>query len=202
MHKVPITLFRWAGAWGPFKVKIPCGECTLTKDVILDTLQQELAGIPVELEIREWLTEWWKPLLKGGWHAPIVMVAGKVISQGHALNRGLLTQAVVEAYASTASIERSHLFGKEGCPHCQQAKANLKEAGIQYTYHDVVRSSRALYEMLARVKPLIDPKTPITVPQIWLGGRYMGGADRLNEFLNQPPEKNRQSDRSSISPRL
>ncbi|MEM8723872.1 MAG: glutaredoxin, partial [Cyanobacteria bacterium P01_G01_bin.39] len=43
MHKVPITLFRWAGAWGPFKVKIPCGECTLTKDVILDTLQQELA---------------------------------------------------------------------------------------------------------------------------------------------------------------
>ncbi|MEM7592633.1 MAG: glutaredoxin domain-containing protein [Cyanobacteria bacterium P01_A01_bin.83] len=201
MYKVPITLFRWAGAWGPFKVKIPCGECTLTKDVILDTLQQELAGIPVELEIREWLTEWWKPLLKGGWHAPIVMVDRKVISQGHALNRGLLTQAVVEAYASTASIERSHLFGKESCPHCQQAKANLKEAGIEYTYHDVVRSSRALYEMLARVKPLIDPKTPITVPQIWLGGRYIGGADRLNEFLNQQSEKTYQSDRS-FSPRL
>jgi len=27
---VQILLYRWAGKWGPFKVKIPCGECTLT----------------------------------------------------------------------------------------------------------------------------------------------------------------------------
>ncbi len=190
MYKVPITLYRWAGAWGPFKVKIPCGECTLTKDVIKDTLEQELAGIPVELEVREWLTEWWKPLLKGGWHAPIVMVADKVISQGHALNRGLLTQAVVEAYASNTPIQRSHLFGKESCPHCKRAKAYLQEQGIEYTYHDVVRNPEALYEMLARVKPLIGPKTPITVPQIWLGGNYIGGADQLQEFLQKQQEKN------------
>ena len=183
MDKVSITLFRWAGAWGPFKVKIPCGECTLTKDVILDTLQHELEGIPVELEIRDWLTEWWKPLLKGGWHAPIVMVAGKVISQGHALNRGLLTQSVVQAYASKTPMKRSHLFGKESCPHCKRAKAYLEEQNIKYTYHDVVRSSRDLYEMLARVKPIIDPKTPVTVPQIWLGGNYLGGADQLQEFV-------------------
>lgn len=182
MNKVLITLYRWAGDWGLFKVKIPCGECTLTKDVILDTLGQELADISVELEIRDWLTEWWKPLLKGGWHAPIVMVAGKVISQGHALNRGLLTQAVVEAYASETPIMGSHLFGKESCPHCQRAKAYLEEQGVQYTYHDVVRNSRDLYEMLARVKPLIASKTPITVPQIWLGGKYIGGADQLQKF--------------------
>lgn len=184
-HEVNITLYRWAGAWGPFKVKIPCGECTLTKDVILDTLEHELAGIPVILEIREWLTEWWKPLLKGGWHAPIVMVNGKVISQGHALNRGLLTEAVTAAYASKAPIQRSHLFGKESCPHCKRAKAYLDQAGIQYTYHDVVRSPRALYEMLARVKPLVGPKTPITVPQIWLGGQYIGGADRLEQVMHE-----------------
>ncbi len=190
MHKVSITLYRWAGAWGPFKVKIPCGECTLTKDVILDTLKEELAGIPVELEIREWLTEWWKPLLKGGWHAPIVMVADKVISQGHALNRGLLTEAVIEAYASNTPIERSHLFGKESCPHCQRAKAYLEEQGIEYTYHDVVRNPRDLYEMLARVKPLVGPKTPITVPQIWLGGKYIGGADQLQEFFQKQENKN------------
>ncbi|MEL6440506.1 MAG: glutaredoxin [Cyanobacteria bacterium J06621_8] len=188
-QEVSIVLYRWAGAWGPFKVKIPCGECTLTKDVILDTLQQELAGIPVKLEIREWLTEWWKPLLKGGWHAPIVMVAGQVISQGHALNRGLLTQAVIEAYATKAPIARSHMFGKEGCTYCQQAKAYLTEAGIQYTYHDVVRSPRDLYEMLARVKPLVGPKTPITVPQIWLGGQYIGGTEQLQEFLEKQQVK-------------
>lgn len=191
MKKVSITLYRWAGAWGPFKVKIPCGECTLTKDIILDTLENELADIPVELEIRDWLSEWWKPLLKGGWHAPIVMVAGEVITQGHALNRGLLTQAVVEAYAKTNPVKRSHLFGKESCPHCKRAKAYLEKEGIEYTYHDVVGSPRDLYEMISRVKPRIDPKTPITVPQIWLGGNYIGGADQLQEFLQKQENKNR-----------
>ncbi|MGF1523835.1 MAG: glutaredoxin family protein [Leptolyngbyaceae cyanobacterium] len=181
--EVDVTLFRWAGAWGPFKVKIPCGECALTKDVIRDTLETELAGIPVNLDIREWLTEWWKPLLKGGWHAPIVMVDGKVISQGVALNRGILTEAVITAYARKTPVTGSHLFGKDGCPHCQRAKAYMQEAGIQYAYHDVVRSPRDLYEMLARVLPMMPPKTPITVPQIWLGGRYIGGADQLEAFL-------------------
>lgn len=182
---VKVTLFRWAGAWGPFKVKIPCGECALTKDVIQDTLEAELAGVPVELDIREWLTEWWKPLLKGGWHAPIVIVDGKVVSQGVALNRGVLTQAVTTAYAKKSAIKGSHLFGKAGCPHCDRAKGYMQQAGIQYTYHDVVRSPRALYEMLARAMPLIGHKTPITVPQIWLGGRYIGGADQLGEFIQE-----------------
>ena len=67
---VQLLLYRWAGQWGPFSVSIPCGECSLTADVIKDTLATELAGIPVEVETREWLTEWWKPLPKGGWHAP------------------------------------------------------------------------------------------------------------------------------------
>ncbi|MBL1293914.1 MAG: hypothetical protein COB61_008580, partial [Thiotrichales bacterium] len=96
MADVNITVFRWAGAWGPFKVTIPCGECSLTKDVIADTVENELNGVDVEVEMRDWLSEWWKPLLKGGWHAPIVLVDGKLISQGAVLNRGVLTQAVID----------------------------------------------------------------------------------------------------------
>jgi len=87
---------RLAGAWGPFKVTIPCGGCSLTLDVITDTFETELAGVPVALDVREWPTEWWKPLRKGGWHAPIVMVEGRVVSQGHALNRGVLTEAIID----------------------------------------------------------------------------------------------------------
>ena len=41
---VKVLLYRWGGKWGPFKVKIPCGECSLTKDVIEDTLKNELAN--------------------------------------------------------------------------------------------------------------------------------------------------------------
>ncbi len=176
---VKVLVYKWAGQWGPFSVNIPCGECALTSDVITDTFENELAGIPVELEVREWLSEWWKPLLKGGWHAPIVMVEGQIVSQGHALNRGILTEAVVEAHVQRSAITGNHVFGKSGCPHCVRGKEHLDRAGIEYQYHDVVREPRALYEMIGRVKPIIGPKTPVTVPQIWLSGDYVGGADEL-----------------------
>jgi len=199
-ESIKITIYRWAGSWGPFKVKISCGECTLTKDVILDTLENELSGIPVELEVREWLSEWWKPLPKGGWHAPIVMVEGKVVSQGIAINRGILTQAVIEAFSTTLEIEGNHVFGKEGCPHCKRAKEYLDQAKIPYKYHDVVKDPRGLYEMLARVKPLVGPKTPITVPQIWLDSVYIGGADQLSKIVKQKVEPNNERGKCSISP--
>ncbi len=187
---VKITLFKWAGSWGPFKIKIPCGECTITKDVIQDTLKSELAGVPVEFEVREWLSEWWKPLIKGGWHAPIVMVDGSVLSQGVALNRGVFTEAVIKSHCVTSRVTGTHLFGKEGCPHCKRAKELLQEAEIEYRYHNIISSPRALYEMMARVKPLIDAKTPVTVPQIWVDGEYVGGADALSRRIKtEQPEK-------------
>jgi len=197
---VNITVYRWAGEWGPFKVNIPCGECSLTKDVILDTLETELDGIPTQLEIHDWLSQWWRPLKRGGWHAPIVLVEGRMVSQGAALNRGLLTQAVIEAHAGRAAIAGNHLFGKETCPHCVRAKGYLDEAGVDYRYHDVVREPRSLYEMLARVKPIVGPKTPVTVPQIWLDGQYVGGADQLSELIEREVEPNPERGQCSISP--
>ncbi len=197
---VNITVFRWAGKWGPFKVSIPCGECSLTKDVILDTIANELDGIPTQLDIHDWLSEWWRPLRHGGWHAPIVLVDGRLVSQGAALNRGLLTQAVIEAHAARAPISGNHLFGKESCPHCVRAKGYLADSGTEYAYHDVVKEPRGLYEMLARVKPIVGSKTPVTVPQIWLDGQYVGGADQLSELLKLKVEPNPERGQSSLSP--
>ena len=195
---VKLTLYRWAGQWGPFEVNIPCGECSLTADVIQDTMDTELAGIPVELEIREWLSEWWRPLPRGGWHAPIVMVEGKLVSQGHALNRGVLTEAIIAAHVDRSEIAGSHLFGKETCPHCARAKEYLTTAGIDYQYHDVVKNPRALYEMIGRVKPVVGPKTPITVPQIWIDGKYVGGADELSKILKLDVEPNPERGQNSM----
>jgi glutaredoxin len=196
---VTLTLYRWAGAWGPFKVNIPCGECSLTVDVIQDTLDTELEGIAVELEIREWLSEWWKPLPKGGWHAPIVMVDGKLVSQGHALNRGVLTEAVIAAHVERSGIAGNHVFGKATCPHCVRAKRYLDDASIDYAYHDVVKSPRGLYEMIGRVKPIVGPKTPITVPQIWIDGAYVGGADALSQILGHDVEANPERGQNSLA---
>ena len=199
-NPIKVTLFRWAGAWGPFKVNIPCGECSLTRDVIADTIAKELKDIPVALDVRDWLSEWWVPLLKGGWHAPIVMVEGRIIGQGSALNRGVLTQAVIERHASRSPVSGNHVFGKESCPHCKRARGYLEAAKISYEYHDVVASPRDMYEMLARVKPIVGPRTPITVPQIWIDGSYIGGADQLSTIVDQKVVPNPERGQSSMSP--
>ena len=197
---VKIKLYRWAGKWGPFKVNIPCGECSLTVDVINDTIVTELAGISAELETYDWLSIWWKPLRQGGWHAPIVIVEDKLVSQGHALNRGLLTEAVIAAHVKRSSLSGNVIFGKETCPHCVRAKSYLEQAKIDYTYYDVVKEPRALYEMLGRVKPIVGPKTPITVPQIWIEDKYVGGADQLSEIVNSDVEPNHDRGQCSLSP--
>ena len=195
-----ITIYRWGGDWGPFHIKIPCGECALTKDIVMDTLEHELAGLNVEVKIIDWLNFWWQPLMKGGWHAPIVMVEGKIISQGRALNRGQLTQAVIEANAKKVAITGNHVFGKSSCPHCIRAKEYLTKANIDYEYHDVIASPRALYTMLSYVKPLISPKQPVTVPQIWIADEYIGGADELSKIVAQDVEPNYDRGQCSISP--
>jgi glutaredoxin len=199
-QEVIITVYRWAGSWGPFSVKIPCGECSLTKDVIADTIETDLEGIPVKFIMKDWLNEWWKPLVKGGYHAPIVIVDEKIISQGRALNRGLLTEAVIEAYAKKSSVTENIVFGKESCPHCKRAKEYLTDTNVAFKYYDVVKEPRALYEMLARVKPIIGAKTPVTVPQIWLDKQYIGGADQLSKHLEINVEPNPDRGQCSLSP--
>lgn len=197
---VNVTVYRWAGTFGPFRVRIPCGECSLTGDVIADTLAAELADVPVNLDVRDWLDEWWRPLRAGGWHAPIVMVDGRVISQGNALNRGVLTQAVIQAYAGRSALQGNHIYGKGSCLHCHRARGYLDAAGMAYTDHDVVREPQALYAMLARVKPLIGARTPVTVPQIWIDGDYIGGADALSDLLGHEVLPNYDCGRCSLSP--
>ncbi|MGR5320953.1 glutaredoxin domain-containing protein [Vibrio sp. DNB22_19_1] len=180
---IKITLYRWAGSWGPFKVNIPCGECTLTKDILADTFENELAGVPVELDVKDWLSHWWEPLTLGAWHAPILVVEGKVISQGEALNRGVLVQSVIAQWAKRDKLKGNIVYGKATCPYCIKAKKLLTQAGVDYQYHDVVKDSAELYRMLPEVKAIIGDKKPVTVPQIWLDGEYIGGADNLEKWL-------------------
>ncbi|HAS3578945.1 TPA: glutaredoxin [Vibrio cholerae] len=184
---IKVTLYRWAGHFGPFKVNIPCGECTLTKDILADTFANELADVPIELEVKDWLSYWWEPLKLGAWHAPIVVVAGKVISQGEALNRGVLVQSIIKEWTKQDTLQGNIVFGKATCPYCVKAKQLLDTAGIDYRYHDVVKESAALYRMIPEVKAIIGEKTPVTVPQIWLNGQYIGGCDALEKWLQNNP---------------
>ncbi len=180
---VKLTLYRWAGKWGPFKVNIPCGECTLTADIVADVLDNELSNAVVEVVVKDWLTHLPEALFRGAHHAPAILLNGKVISQGKAVNRGLLAEAVMAAHVRQFPIEGTHIFGKDACRYCDKAKAALEAAGIAFTYHDVVRNPGALYEMVSRTKEIIGPRTPVTTPQVWIDGAYLGGYDQLVAHL-------------------
>ncbi|MEM9179600.1 MAG: glutaredoxin domain-containing protein [Pseudomonadota bacterium] len=182
-----LLLYRWGGKWGPFKVKIPCGECTLTTDIVKDVLEHELKTAEVELTVRDWLSHMVKAVFQGARHAPVLMLNGKVLSQGVAINRGLLAEAVMTEHVQHFPLKGTHIFGKENCGYCTKAKAMAESAGIAFEYHDVVKNPGAMYEMLARVKPIVGPKTPITTPQIWIDGEYIGGYDQLRAHLEAQP---------------
>ena len=65
------------------------------------------------------------------------------------------------------------IFTREGCPHCIRAKAMLKERGIAFeeikTGQGTGVSSRTLRATTGRS----------TVPQVFIGGKHIGGADDL-----------------------
>ncbi len=69
------------------------------------------------------------------------------------------------------------IFTRAGCPHCFRAKSLLKERGIAFeeikTGQGTGVSSRTLRATTGRS----------TVPQIFIGGRHIGGADDLARYL-------------------
>lgn len=100
---VQITIYRWEGALGPFRITSECLECDFT----LAQVHSVLSSHPdwqVELQVKPWLNHCWEALLKGGWHAPVVLVDDKLISQGKVPSYDVLKNAVQHAASRSASV--------------------------------------------------------------------------------------------------
>lgn len=67
------------------------------------------------------------------------------------------------------------IFTKPGCPHCNKAKQSLQDHGFEY--EEVVLGKDATTVSIRA----ITGKT--SVPQIFIGGKHIGGNDDLEEFL-------------------
>jgi len=94
MKEIVIYNYKWEGRWGPFKIKTVCGECNLSTGILKAVVKDKYKGKPVRLEIKPWLNNWWKVLPFGGWHAPIIMVNRKIISQGKVVDRKKLIEEI------------------------------------------------------------------------------------------------------------
>lgn len=73
--------------------------------------------------------------------------------------------------------KRITLFTKPGCPHCSRAKKLLNEEGFRYE-EIVLGQSGLSYSSLAAVTGRG------TTPQVYVEGNLIGGADDLEEWLD------------------
>ncbi|MCH7604717.1 hypothetical protein IID24_01905 [Patescibacteria group bacterium] len=87
MTPVVITMYRWAGSKFGITIKSECKECEINTGILEDLKQKEFAGKPVVIEIKPWLTYLWDSLKRGGWHAPVMLVNGRIFSQGVVIDR-------------------------------------------------------------------------------------------------------------------
>jgi len=87
MPKVEVIDYKWMGKWGPFKIKTKCSECDFNTALIKDMMNKEFKGRGITFEIKPWLDNWFKVILRGGWHAPVITVNGKVYAQGIVIKR-------------------------------------------------------------------------------------------------------------------
>jgi glutathione-dependent peroxiredoxin len=67
------------------------------------------------------------------------------------------------------------LFTKPGCPFCAKAKKNLAERGL--SYEEIVLGKDATTTSLRAVTGRT------TVPQVFIGGKHIGGSDDLEAYF-------------------
>ena len=92
-RKVKLTIYRWAGKKGPFKISSECRECDITVPLVRKIANETGS----ELEVKPWLDNFLEVLWKGGWHAPIITVSNKVFSQGVVPDEEKLKERIKES---------------------------------------------------------------------------------------------------------
>ena len=74
--------------------------------------------------------------------------------------------------------EPAVIFSKPGCPHCARARTLLESSGI--AYEEVELGKGITFSTIRAVSGRG------TAPQVFIGGRHIGGADELEAWLGEP----------------
>ncbi len=82
----------------------------------------------------------------------------------------------------TVPEDRVVVYSRMGCKHCAKAKQILKEHNVKYEDRSV-NEEHFSRELILLMKAKGVAKKDITVPQIWLYGKYVGGADDLEQYF-------------------
>jgi glutaredoxin 3 len=70
-------------------------------------------------------------------------------------------------------MARIEIYTKQRCPYCNRAVRLLQSKGLVFEQYDITEDGPKRDEMIARAKGRL------TVPQIFVDGRHIGGSDDL-----------------------
>lgn len=70
-------------------------------------------------------------------------------------------------------MTKVEIYTKMFCPYCTRAKSLLESKGARFEEYDISLGGPKRIEMLERANG------GTTVPQIFIGGRHIGGSDEL-----------------------
>ncbi len=91
-----IVVYRVTGRQGPFTIPDSfCEECDLTV-AVARRVAGRLGPEAVSVEVKPWIRHLPEALVKGGWHPPVVTVAGKLLTQGVVPRAEVLERAVLK----------------------------------------------------------------------------------------------------------
>ena len=82
MKKVNVVIYKMTGK--QFFFNVPeriCEECDLSVERV-KSVAKKINGNKINIEVEPWFNHMMKVLLKGGWHPPVVMINGRIFSQG------------------------------------------------------------------------------------------------------------------------
>lgn len=88
----------------------------------------------------------------------------------------LLSSLAPGPYEHPHEFSKMRIVTKQGCSFCTRAKALLDEHSIEYSEESPPPDFAQLMQAFGQAK---------TVPQIWLGGRYIGGLVELQAHLRE-----------------
>ena len=76
-------------------------------------------------------------------------------------------------------MARVEIYTKPFCSYCSRAKRLLDSKGIEYQEHEIYFGGPGREEMIQR------SGGRTTVPQVFIGGRHIGGCGELMELESQ-----------------
>jgi len=104
-----ITIYRFVGSQGFFSVpKKWREECDLLVAIVKKTIKDLGIKDKTKLTIKPWFLWWWQPLFAHfAWNAPILVINGKLISQGIVLSKETIVKALTAYQIVTNTTEIS-----------------------------------------------------------------------------------------------